>query len=188
MSQIPRSLVRKKQPAASISPSQREERQVFNRSVFEEVLAKMERTAVTINRTTTDAKSGKTTTSTEPASKSHQFAKDAVLAITPSLGLGKKAGLIKENVFGLQDMAMLAALNELHNGPEDISVKGMLLVEQNTTLSMYPRAINEELRNVNIIQKEDPEQKLFMKLMMQKELGFGTNIAQGLEKKEDEET
>ena len=193
--QAPRSLVRRKQqPVASISPSQREEKQVFNRSVFEEVLAKMERTVVNTDQPLMDSKgkpvidsNGKPSTTKTPLSKSHSFARDAVLAITPSLGLGKKAGLIKENVFGLQDMAMLAALNELHNGPDDISVKGMLLVEQNTTLSMYPRAITEDLRNVNIIQKEDPEQKLFMKLMMQRELGLGANIAAGLEHKEETE-
>jgi hypothetical protein len=119
-------------------------------------------------------------------SQSHTLAKNIILAITPSLGLGKKAGLIKENIFGLQDMAMLAALNELHNGPDDISVRGMNLVEQNTTLSMYPRAVNDELKNVNIIQKEDPEQKLMMRFLLNRELG--PNIAAGLEKKEAEET
>lgn len=183
--QAPRSLVRRKQqPVASISPSERQERKIFDRSVLEEVLAKMERTEAKIDVVTTDAH-GKTSTTQKPLSQSHKFTRDAVLAITPSLGLGKKAGLIKENIFGLQDMDMLASLNELHNGPEDISVKGMLLVAQNSTISMYPRAVNEELRNVNIIQKEDPEQKLMMRFLLNRELG--TQVAVGLERKEEAE-
>ena len=117
-------------------------------------------------------------------SQSQSLAKDIILAITPGLGLGKKAPLIKENIFGLQDLAMLAALDELYNGPNDESTKGMNLLLENVSMSMYPRSVTEELKNVNIMQKEDPETKVFLRYLLSKEAGM--NIAQGLENRKGE--
>lgn len=185
MSVFPSLAKKKKQaPIGTISPTERQDKKVFDRSLLEEVLGKMERTGATVQEDVTV--DGKSKSVTRPMSRSQNLAKDIMLAITPSLGLGKKAPLIKENIFGLQDLAILAALDELYNGPDDESTKGMNLVLENVTLSMYPRAVTEELRNVNIIQKEDPETKLFMKFLMSRELGM-QNIAAGLERKTAEE-
>lgn len=175
------SLVKKKKstPTSTISPTERQDKKVFDRSLLEEVLGKMERTRATV---TEDVMvDGKQKSVTKSMSQSQSLAKDIMLAITPSLGLGKKAPLIKENIFGLQDLAILAALTELYNGSDDASTKGMNLVLENVTLSMYPRAVTEELRNVNIMQKEDPETKLFMRYLLSKEAGM--NVAVGLEQK-----
>lgn len=172
------------QPPGSFSPSERAEQKVFERSILEEIMGKMERTEATIEEKIDDGH-GKTKSVPKTMSQSHKLAKDIMLAITPSLGLGRKAPLIKENIFGLQDLAMLAALDELYNGREDTSTKGMNLVVENTTLSMFPRAMTDELRRANIVQKEDPETKVFLRYLLSRDLGM--NVATQLEKKEGEE-
>lgn len=180
------SLVRRKRKTdiRPIAPSERDAEKKYERSLLEEILGKMERTQATVTETTKDDH-GKETVTTSPMSQSASLAKDIMLAITPSLRLGVKAPLIKENIFGLQDLAMLASLTELYNGPDDPSTKGMNLLLQNVTMSMFPRSMTEDLRKVNIIEKDDPETKLMMRYFLGKE--FNMPIAAQLKNQEEEQ-
>jgi len=181
MSAITKLLRRKGEPSSTgtISPSERAEKKKFERSLLEEQLAKMERSFARIE-TETEDEHGHKKTIQRPASLSHRLAKDIMLSMAPSLGAGKKAPLIKQNLFGLQDLALYANLTELDCGSADEATKGMNMLLDNTTLSLFPRSLTHDVKDVNIVEKEDPELRLLMKHFLGRELGM--NIATSLDR------
>lgn len=173
-----KSLVKGKEESAT----QRMERQKFTRSVMEQRMSKMEDTTLTDDVLD---KSGKVVDK-KPVSQAFELARAGMIA-AGGWDLGKSAPVTKENILAFKRFVNIVSIFEQDLGLEHPQTQYLLRKLQNHFLTLFPRAITIEAKDINIVERTSELDDLLKRIGLGQLGGRNVQVDSGLEDKSRQE-
>lgn len=172
-----KSLVKGKEESAT----QRMERQKFVRSVMEQRMSKMEDTTLTEDIRDDKGK----VTGQKPTSQAFELARAQMVA-AGGWDLGKIAPVTKENILAFKKFVNIVSIFEQDLGIDHPQTQYLLRKLQNHSLTLFPRAITIEAKDINIVERTSELDDLLKRIGLGQLGGGNVKVASGLEDKAQE--